>query len=247
MWASMELGQKITVWGLAVMLACGAAYIALASTTLAAVPQSGGASLGDLGSTRVIASVSLTLASAAGTSLMALAITDRHEQAARTSIAGVGSSVSLIACIAWAGLSLASSEAGACVVYISTDYVFDGGVKSGEFAPYQPTATPMPLIPSRLKPVSGARHMGRKTSKCTFEVKDIMIASGIPENLTATGLVVQMSRGPKLTATKEVDLTPEMKQGTVDDLRRIVSLWGPLLASWKITHELLDLEDVRRH
>lgn len=43
------------------------------------------------------------------------------------------------------------------------------------------------------------------------------------------------------------DLTPELKQATIDDLRRIVSLWGPLLASWKITHELLDLEDVRRH
>ena len=30
-------------------------------------------------------------------------------------------------------------------MYISTDYVFDGGVKSREFAPYQPAATPMPL------------------------------------------------------------------------------------------------------
>ena len=37
------------------------------------------------------------------------------------------------------------AKIGACLVYISTDYVFDGGVKSGEFAPYQPTATPMPL------------------------------------------------------------------------------------------------------
>eukprot|EP00563_Minutocellus_polymorphus_P017393 CAMPEP_0197716630 /NCGR_PEP_ID=MMETSP1434-20131217/1453_1 /TAXON_ID=265543 /ORGANISM="Minutocellus polymorphus, Strain CCMP3303" /LENGTH=372 /DNA_ID=CAMNT_0043301019 /DNA_START=106 /DNA_END=1224 /DNA_ORIENTATION=+ len=43
------------------------------------------------------------------------------------------------------------------------------------------------------------------------------------------------------------DLTPEMKQATIGDLRRLVSLWEPLLASWKITHEILDLEDVRRH
>ena len=61
----------------------------------------------------------------------------------------------------------------------------------------------MVFIPSRLKPVSGARHMGRKTLKCTFEMSDICIASGLPENLSATGLIVQMSRGPKLTATKE--------------------------------------------
>ena len=43
------------------------------------------------------------------------------------------------------------------------------------------------------------------------------------------------------------DLTPEGKKATLDDLRRLVGLWGPLLSSWKITHELLDLEDVRRH
>jgi len=43
------------------------------------------------------------------------------------------------------------------------------------------------------------------------------------------------------------DLTPQRKQATIDDLRRLVALWGPLLTSWKITHELLDLEDVRRH
>ena len=124
MWAGMELGQKITVWGLAVMLACGAAYIALASPTLSAVSQSGGASLGDLGATRVRESVWLTLASAAGTSLMVLAITDRHEQAARRSIAGVGSSVSLIACIAWAGLSLASSEAELAAVWWASSVLF---------------------------------------------------------------------------------------------------------------------------
>ena len=124
MWAGMELGQKITVWGLAVMLACGAAYIAIASPTLSAVSQSGGASLGDLGATRVRESVWLTLASAAGTSLMVLAITDRHEQAARRSIAGVGSSVSLIACIAWAGLSLASSEAELAAVWWASSVLF---------------------------------------------------------------------------------------------------------------------------
>ena len=43
------------------------------------------------------------------------------------------------------------------------------------------------------------------------------------------------------------DLTPEGKKATLDDLRRLVALWGPLLSNWKITHELLDLEDVRRH
>ena len=43
------------------------------------------------------------------------------------------------------------------------------------------------------------------------------------------------------------DLMPEGKKATLDDLRRLVGLWGPLLSSWKITHELLDLEDVRRH
>jgi hypothetical protein len=69
----------------------------------------------------------------------------------------------------------------------------------------------MPLIP-RVKAVTGARHMGRKTTRYSFEVRDIFIESGVPANLSATGLVVQMSRGPKLAATKEAELTPELKE-----------------------------------
>ena len=62
------------------------------------------------------------------------------------------------------------------------------------------------------KPLSGAKHVGRKTTRYSFEVREIEIIAGLPENLSATGLVVQMSRGPKLTTTKEVELTPEMKE-----------------------------------
>ena len=66
-------------------------------------------------------------------------------------------------------------------------------------------------IASRLKPLSGAKHMGRKTTKFSFEVRDLVIPSGLPENLSATGLVVQMSRGPKLATTKEAELDAEAK------------------------------------
>ena len=86
-----------------------------------------------------------------------------------------------------------------------------GPVLVGSEFPARPLCEAMPLIPSKLKPVSGARHMGRKTAKCTFEIRDIFLASGLPENISATGLVVQMSRGPKLATTKEVELTPEVK------------------------------------
>ena len=50
----------------------------------------------------------------------------------------------------------------------------------------------MPLVPSRLKPLSGAKHMGRRTTKYCFEVTQIVVSSGLPENLSATGLMVQM-------------------------------------------------------
>ena len=39
----------------------------------------------------------------------------------------------------------------------------------------------------------------------------MFVVSGLPANLTATGLVIQMSRGPKLATTKETELTPEHK------------------------------------
>jgi len=37
------------------------------------------------------------------------------------------------------------AASGAFIVYISTDYVFDGGVKTGVFAPYAPGAESLPL------------------------------------------------------------------------------------------------------
>mmetsp|Transcript_9110 Transcript_9110/g.19541 ORF Transcript_9110/g.19541 Transcript_9110/m.19541 type:complete len:377 (-) Transcript_9110:111-1241(-) len=43
------------------------------------------------------------------------------------------------------------------------------------------------------------------------------------------------------------DLTPAIEKATIEDLRRLVSTWSPLLTTWKKTHETLDLEDVRRH
>ena len=52
----------------------------------------------------------------------------------------------------------------------------------------------MPLgVPSRLKPLAGAKHMGRKTTRYSFEVRDIVILGGLPANISATGLVVQSS------------------------------------------------------
>ena len=45
----------------------------------------------------------------------------------------------------------------------------------------------------------------------TFEVSNLRVESGLPANRSVTGLIVQCSRGPKVTATKAADLTDEMK------------------------------------
>ena len=37
------------------------------------------------------------------------------------------------------------AECGASIIFISTDYVFDGSVATGEYPPYTPSATPHPL------------------------------------------------------------------------------------------------------
>ena len=63
-----------------------------------------------------------------------------------------------------------------------------------------------------MKALRKARHMGRATNRYSFELKDIELVSGLPSNLSATGLVCQMARGPKLTTTKEVELTQDMKE-----------------------------------
>ena len=73
----------------------------------------------------------------------------------------------------------------------------------------------MPLISRITKPVSGAKHIGRKNHRYSFTVSEIVIAGGLPNNLGATGLVVQMSRGPKLTSTKEVDYNSMTNTGSV--------------------------------
>jgi hypothetical protein len=57
-----------------------------------------------------------------------------------------------------------------------------------------------------------AKHAGRATSRFTFEFSDLCVESGLPPNMSATGLVVQCSRGPKMASTKAVDLTDEMKE-----------------------------------
>lgn len=69
----------------------------------------------------------------------------------------------------------------------------------------------MPLVPSRLKPISAAKHRSRATTRYAFEVNQIRLLSGLPTTVQATGLMIQMSRGAKLTTTKEVEITPEAK------------------------------------
>ena len=63
----------------------------------------------------------------------------------------------------------------------------------------------------RLSLRSAAAHRGRSTQKFAYEARDMLIVPGLPANLAATGLVIQMSRGPKLATTKETELTPEHK------------------------------------
>ena len=62
----------------------------------------------------------------------------------------------------------------------------------------------------KLKP-SAARHVGRTKQRYAFEIAELHVASGLPTALRATGLVVQCSRGAKITTTKEVAITPEAK------------------------------------
>ena len=77
---------------------------------------------------------------------------------------------------------------------------------------HNPLPARIALSQSAMKALRKARHMGRATNRYSFELKDIELVSGLPSNLSATGLVCQMARGPKLTTTKEVELTQDMKE-----------------------------------
>ena len=68
-----------------------------------------------------------------------------------------------------------------------------------------------------LKISSAAKHRGRHNTKYSFELSGLHLVSGLPTNLSATGITVQCSRGAKISSTKEVDLSTEAKQmgGTI--------------------------------
>ena len=72
-----------------------------------------------------------------------------------------------------------------------------------------------------LKPFSRAKHVGRATTRFSFEMSELCIESGLPTTLSATGLIVQCSRGPKMAATKAIEFTPEMKA----DLEKKHKMW----------------------
>ena len=61
-----------------------------------------------------------------------------------------------------------------------------------------------------LMPFSRARHVGRSTTRYSFEISSLNIER-LPSNLSATGLIVQCRRGPKVASTKTVELMPAMK------------------------------------
>jgi len=78
-----------------------------------------------------------------------------------------------------------------------------------------------------------AKHAGRATSRFTFEFSDLCVESGLPPNMSATGLVVQCSRGPKMASTEAADLTAELTEvgGDVSWGAQKVSFMATLFAS----------------
>ena len=80
--------------------------------------------------------------------------------------------------------------------------------------------------------VRAAKHAGRKASKYALDV-EVHSASGLPERHGFVGVQVQLSRGPKLSATEEVELRPEQRTGggTVVWSGAKVSMMATLYAS----------------
>ena len=62
-----------------------------------------------------------------------------------------------------------------------------------------------------LMPFSRATHVGRSTTRYSFEISSLNIERMPCSNLSATGLIVQCRRGPKVASTTTVELTPAMK------------------------------------
>ena len=62
-----------------------------------------------------------------------------------------------------------------------------------------------------LMPFSRARHVGRSSTRYSFEISSLNIERLPCSNLSATGLIVQCRRGPKVASTATVELTPAMK------------------------------------
>eukprot|EP00900_Chrysochromulina_parva_P007761 jgi/Chrpa1/16987/Chrysochromulina_OHIO_Genome00019672-RA len=54
-------------------------------------------------------------------------------------------------------------------------------------------------------------HVGRSTTRYSFEISSLNIERMPCSNLSATGLIVQCRRGPKVASTTTVELTPAMK------------------------------------
>ena len=63
--------------------------------------------------------------------------------------------------------------------------------------------------------VDAAKRVGRLSTKYAFDV-EVLSASGIPARHGFVGMLVQMSRGPKLSATEEVELQPQQRTGGGD-------------------------------
>ena len=85
----------------------------------------------------------------------------------------------------------------------------------------------------RFKPSSALSHRGRAHSRYVFELSQLRVESGLPSSLSATGIIVQCSRGPKITATKEVEYTQEAKEsgGDLDWRAQKLSFVATLFAS----------------
>lgn len=80
--------------------------------------------------------------------------------------------------------------------------------------------------------VRAAKHAGRKASKYALDVQ-VFSASGLPEKHGFVGIQVQLSRGPKLCSTDEVELRTEQRAngGTVVWNGAQLSMMATLYAS----------------
>ena len=80
--------------------------------------------------------------------------------------------------------------------------------------------------------VDAAKRVGRLSSKFAFDV-EVHSATDIPPRHGFVGLVVQLSRGPKLSATEEVELRPDQRTmgGEVSWTEAKLSMMATLYAS----------------